>query len=241
VTMGPTYYAIGDIHGMMGKLETLYGAIKDDVAARGGRAVIVHLGDYVDRGSDSRGVLERVIGLSRSPPAFCDAVVCLKGNHEQMMLDAIDAETDADPAVGQWFHNGGREAVASYSRGAGEAWREWIEPGHIAWIRALPHIHVDAGRRLVFVHAGIDPTTFPEQGEEISLWTRSGKFFETERWPERPELVGITVIHGHTPTQDFRPFFGPRRINVDTGAVYGGPLTCAVIAPEEPPRALSVR
>ncbi len=63
------------------------------------------------------------------------------------------------------------------------------------------------------------------------MWTRSRKFFKSERWPERDKLKDLLVVHGHTPTDDFEPYVERRRINVDTGACFGGPLTCAVLAP----------
>ena len=113
-----------------------------------------------------------------------------------------------------------------------------IDPEHMDWMRALPvMIRRD---NFVFVHAGIDPKTFPDDSDEVKLWTRSRSFFDSEDWPERPELDGLTIVHGHTPTDDFRPDVSPRRINVDTGVCYGGPLTCVVLAPNERPRFLSV-
>ena len=70
------------------------------------------------------------------------------------------------------------------------------------------------------------------------MWTRSEKFFKSERWPDRAELKDIIVVHGHTPTRDFEPDQQRRRINVDTGACYGGPLTSVVLAPDQTPRFL---
>lgn len=66
------------------------------------------------------------------------------------------------------------------------------------------------------------------------MWTRARSFFDEANWPERPELEGLRIVHGHTPTDTFQPDETPRRINVDTGAVFGGPLTAAVIAPQQP-------
>jgi serine/threonine protein phosphatase 1 len=96
----------------------------------------------------------------------------------------------------------------------------------------------DQARGLVFVHGGIDPNTFPECSDEVRMWTRSTKFFRSEHWPEREELHDLLVIHGHTPTDDFEPDVQRRRINVDTGACFGGALTAAVLAPGEAPRFL---
>jgi serine/threonine protein phosphatase 1 len=99
----------------------------------------------------------------------------------------------------------------------------------------------DEQRKLVFVHGGIDPKMFPNCSDEIRMWTRSEKFFRSARWPDRHELKNILVVHGHTPTDDFEPDLQPRRINIDTGACFGGPLTSVVLAPGEPPRFLRAR
>jgi serine/threonine protein phosphatase 1 len=105
-------------------------------------------------------------------------------------------------------------------------------------MRNLPTIFRDETRGLVFVHGGIDPKVFPQCSDEIRLWTRSQKFFDPGRWPDRPELEGVVVVHGHTPTRDFAPHMNARRINVDTGACFGGPLTSVVLAPGLAPRFL---
>src|SRR5262249_30232714 len=115
-------------------------------------------------------------------------------------------------------------------------WRDVVDSEHVDWIRALPVML--RRETFVFVHAGIDPWRFPNEGDEVKLWTRSRAFFDSAEWPSTPELDGVVVVHGHTPTDDFRPDVSPRRINIDTGACYGGPLTCAVLAPSEAPRFL---
>lgn len=139
-----------------------------------------------------------------------------------------------------WAENGGDETIASYKRANGDSddWRDAIDKSHITWLRTLPAIWRDEARKLVFVHGGIDPTTFPNCSDELRMWTRSDKFFSVSRWPARPELEGICVVHGHTPTHDFEPHYNLQRINVDTGACFGGPLTCVVLAPAQKPRFL---
>src|SRR5262249_45371448 len=136
--------------------------------------------------------------------------------------------------------NGGVQTIVSYQAANGDsgAWRDDIDGAHLAWVRALPIQHFDASRKLLFVHAGIDPRRYPECPNEVKLWTRSPLFFDPDRWPDRPELEGLTVIHGHTPTDDLEPEFTRNRINVDTGACYGGWLTAVVLAPGEAPRFL---
>ncbi len=235
-----TYYAIGDVHGMATKLATLHAMIRADHARRGGKAAVIHLGDYVDRGPDSRQVIELAMGFERdAEDAKNLTVFSLLGNHEQMLLDAFD---DVNATAEQhWMMNGGADAVKSYVRASGEPdWRRAIDAAHADWLRALPTMLVDETRKLVFVHAGIDPVTYPECKDEVRIWTRSPRFFEADRWPDRPELDGLRVVHGHTPTPDFAPYADGRRINVDTGAVYGGPLTCVVLEPKADARYLQV-
>lgn len=227
------YYAIGDVHGEIEKLERLLDYISEDARRLGAAYKVVFLGDLVDRGPDSRGVVERVKSLCEDGEA-----IALKGNHEELMLHACDKQESI--GVYFWAENGGDETILSYVRANGYAddFRDAIDPAHLAWMRDLPVMVRDEERGLVFVHGGIDPATFPLCSDEVKMWTRSNKFFDPGRWPDRPELAGIVVVHGHTPTSDFEPHVNPRRINVDTGACFGGPLTAAVLAPGEGPRFL---
>jgi len=227
------YYAIGDVHGEVDKLDVLLGRIETDPLRAGAAHLIVFLGDLIDRGPDSRAVIVRAKSLSAAGRA-----VVIKGNHEQLMLHAY---THWDSmGVYHWAENGGDQTIASYRRVNGDFsdWREAIDDDHVAWLRGLPTIWRDEARRLAFVHGGIDPKAFPECSDEIRMWTRSQKFFDPGRWPKRPELEGLLVVHGHTPTSDDKPHVNPRRINVDTGACFGGPLTAAVLAPGAAPRFL---
>ena len=229
-----TYYAIGDVHGLAKRLEALHDAIILDAEIVGRKATVIHLGDYVDRGPESRRVIELVRGLEeRVRKRFPMKVHALLGNHEKMMIDALGDDNSEE----HWFDNGGEQTIASYNA-TREDWRERVDQSHVDWLRALPSVFADEDRRLVFVHAGIDPATYPDDDEETRIWTRSRRFFNPERWPERAELEGLRVIHGHTPTDDKAPEVNARRINVDTGAVYGGPLTCVVLTPGEKERFL---
>lgn len=231
------YYAIGDIHGENERLGRLYDIIRGDAHYLGSPYTIVHLGDLIDRGPDSRGVVERVM---RAHAEEGVNAVTIRGNHEELMLHAYDR----DETIGlyHWAVNGGDETIASYEAvyGKKDHWRDAIHSGHVAWLRTLPTIWRDEARGLVFVHGGIDPKAFPNCPDELRLWTRARAFFQSERWPDREELKDILVVHGHTPTDDFEPDVQRRRINVDTGACFGGPLTCAVLAPDEKPRFLRV-
>lgn len=228
-----TYYAIGDVHGELDKLSELLRSIRADAVRRKVEHRIVFLGDLVDRGPDSRGVIEHAMRLQRD-----EGAIVLKGNHEELMLHAVQNRESV--GIHWWAENGGDETILSYmlANGACDDFRDAIDPAHIEWLSGLPTIHRDKARKLAFVHGGIDPKTFPDCSDEIRMWTRSHKFFDPGRWPDRPELDGLLVVHGHTPTHDFEPHLDPRRINVDTGACFGGPLTCVVLAPSEAPRFL---
>lgn len=232
------YYAIGDVHGENEKLALLHDCVREDATRLGVAPFMVHLGDLIDRGPDSRGVVARVMGAHEAQP---DRAVTLMGNHEEMMLNAYDSRSVL--AESAWGGNGGEATVRSYERanGAGPDWREAIDRTHLNWLRALPTLWRDVERSIAFVHAGIDPARFPHCSDEHRLWTRSSKFFDDRRWPQRAELDGLLVVHGHTPTDDFEPDVNRRRINVDTGACFGGPLTCVVLAPGDKERFLYAR
>lgn len=233
---GPIYFAIGDVHGEADKLRRLHASILERITFEGRAAKIVHLGDYVDRGPDSRGVIETVMELEaryNNDPAV--EVISLMGNHEQMMLDAYDASRVED--AGSWWAQGGAQTADSYASGPGRGnadWRASVPAQHISWMRRLTGIYYDKERRLAFVHAGIDPSRFPEEDLNIYLWTRSLRFFDQQQWPDRDELKDLTVVHGHTP-KSVMPEVFPHRINVDTGAVFGGPLTAVMLKEGEKP------
>ena len=224
-------YAIGDVHGEAERLRQLHGHILERHALKySDKSIfIVHLGDYVDRGADSAGVIDAVMQLEARADVSC---VSLRGNHEDMMLDGL---MDAFPtAYTNWMDNGGRDTIKSYeARG-----QSTVPESHIAWLKSCPLIHVDEEARMIFVHAGIRPDQFPNEAEATYLWTRSRRFFEVEHW-DNPSLEGWTVVHGHTPTDDFYPeacTAASTRINIDTGAVFGGRLTAAVFEKGQPVR-----
>lgn len=201
-------YALSDIHGCLTKLEGLVAQCRSD--AKDSQARFVFLGDFIDRGPDSRGVLEYVIDLQSRRPG---EVICLCGNHEDLALNAID-----DPAeIDQWvINNGGDKALRSY----GVTHPSQLPANHVDWMRALL-THHDDGRRF-FVHAGIDPSRpLGRQDRHDLLWMR-------EPFLSDPRDYGRFIVHGHTPRRDGRPDLRPNRVNIDTAAVLGGPLTAAV-------------
>lgn len=227
MTSDIVYYAIGDIHGELSRLQQLHRDIRNyhDAQHPHQPRYMIHLGDYVDRGPDSAGVIDYLTALEASDG---DNMICLKGNHEVMMVDAMRHGRKMD----WWCGHGGTQTLESYSV------RNMDSPSeeHLDWLDQLPTRHHDPARKLVFVHAAIDADIFPEPDAHQHLWGRSAAFFNSASW-RNPALDGYCVIHGHTPTDDQEPDISEdrRRINVDTGAVYGGALTAVGLATDRPP------
>lgn len=214
---GRRVYAIGDVHGCDDQLAAMHARIAADCAERPvGEAVLVHLGDYVDRGLDSAGVLRRIGG---PPPAGIARMINLCGNHEMMMLDALDDASDQTAEA--WLFNGGSATLASF--GAADAPRaEWagavgaVTRGQLDNLRLR---HLEGG--YLFVHAGLRPgVPLAEQTAHDMLWMREPFLSSTADH-------GVVVVHGHTPNA--QPVLRRNRIGLDTGAAFGGRLTCAVL------------
>jgi serine/threonine protein phosphatase 1 len=215
---GLRIYAVGDIHGCAARLDVLHGLMAEDAAkAPERRKVIVYLGDYVDRGPDSRGVIERLLG----PPPFAAETVHLAGNHEALMLAALDDPGDLR-AGALWQMNGGGAALASWGvdpEAPQERWAEAIPPAHLAWLRGLARSVRFGG--YVFAHAGVRPgVPLARQDPEDLIWIREPFLSSTADH-------GAVVVHGHTPGREV--VLRRNRIGLDTGAVFGGKLTCAVL------------
>lgn len=212
---GLRLYAVGDPHGCTEKLDAIHALIAEDAArAAEPERAIVYLGDYVDRGRDSRGVIARVL----DPPIA--AAVHLCGNHEAMMLDALDRPGD-EAALALWLRNGGVATLLSYGlTGEDEpaTWAARLPPGHLAFLRGLARRHRVGG--YLFVHAGVRPgVPLDAQDEQDLIWIR-------EPFLSSDADHGAVVVHGHTPER--APVIRRNRIGLDTGAVYGGRLTAAV-------------
>jgi serine/threonine protein phosphatase 1 len=219
-------YVIGDIHGRADLLDSVIERIRLDLAARPtSDALTVTLGDYVDRGPDSRRVLDR---LSRNP--FPTDYLALKGNHEELMTAFLDDPSIAD----HWRRCGGLETLHSYGvpvnflmRGrdyeiAAEAFRQALPVSHRGFLASL-RMSLTIGRYFL-CHAGIRPgVPLQRQSEEDLLWIR-------EPFLESTANFGKIVVHGHTPAE--QPEVLPNRINLDTGAYMTGRLTCAALEGE---------
>jgi serine/threonine protein phosphatase 1 len=214
---GRRVYAVGDIHGRRDKLMALQALIAADFSARPtGSAVVVYLGDYINQGPDSAGVVEM---LSNGPPIPGIPVVNLLGDHERMLLDALDGDR---AAATDWLWAGGNEALASWGLAADlprEEWEPALPPGHVRWFRGLSLTHREGN--YLFVHAGVRPGVPLVEQSRDDLVSMRQPFLSTEQ-----DLGGI-IVHGHSSNPSV--LIATNRIGLDTGAGIGGKLTCAVL------------
>ncbi|MBB5752656.1 metallophosphoesterase family protein [Prosthecomicrobium pneumaticum] len=225
-------YAIGDVHGCLDQLIALEAMIAADAAALSAeRRLIVLLGDLVDRGPASAGVIGHLLA---PPPAGFERLV-LRGNHELAFL----AFLDAPERTAFWLTQGGMETLASYGlspgsrfagaglRGLAAAAQSVIPAEHIAFLRGLPVAALWDG--FVLVHAGLRPGVPIEAQSERDLTEIREPFLSAT------EPLGAVVVHGHTPQRE--PSFDGRRIGIDLGCFATGRL-CAVRLGDGPPRFL---
>lgn len=216
-------YAVGDIHGRLDLLRDLYARIEQDSQDSDGPSVIIFLGDYVDRGPDSAGVIDFL--LDEIDPRF--APVFLKGNHEDLWRRFLD-QPEVGPA---WFATGGVMTVVSYGIREGLAGqsadfpaiaarlRDAMPAAHHAFLDGLALNHRSGG--YVFAHAGIRPRVPVErQDPEDLMWIR-------REFLSAGDFGGLCVVHGHSQVTEAVDL--PHRISVDTGAYHSGRLTCAVL------------
>jgi serine/threonine protein phosphatase 1 len=214
---GRRVYAVGDIHGCQAQLEAMHTAIMADLVARPPQAaVLLHLGDYIDHGPDSAGVLDHLLKL---PPAPNLSVVNLLGDHERMLRDALGGDR---AAATDWLHGGGQASLASWGLDPGlprDQWEAALPPGHVAFLRSLVPSHREGD--YLFVHAGIRPGVPLSQQTLDDLVTIRQPFLWTE------QDFGMIVVHGHSSGP--AAAIGANRIGLDTGAGIGGQLTCAVL------------
>ena len=194
----PRLFAIGDVHGRLDKLQSLMAVIPWDLE----QDTLLFVGDYIDRGPDSAGVVEHILGLRQ----WSDRVVCLMGNHERLLLDFIAGRDN-----GMYLLNGGRETIESYGgQDAG------IPEDHFEFFNSLPYLY-ETGEQ-IFVHAGLrDGLPLEAQDPQDLLWIRDEFIHSTYDH-------GRIVVFGHTPVQE--PIVQFNKIGIDTGAVFGGRLTC---------------
>jgi serine/threonine protein phosphatase 1 len=223
VPTGRRVYAIGDIHGRADLLSKLFTRIDADLKARPtADSVQIFLGDYIDRGPNSRQVIDLLIARRQEHD-----VICLKGNHEDYALQFL-----SDPAVlNQWKNIGGLNTLLSY--GVAPTRRDNPQSQHDV-ATALDQAMPDSHRRFFqglglaftcgdffFAHAGVRPgIPLRGQSQQDLLWIREDFLLHEEDF-------GKVVVHGHTPARE--PDIRPNRINIDTGAYATGRLTCLVL------------
>lgn len=225
-----TFYAVGDIHGCYDNMCAALERIDADKIAQGAEdAPVILLGDYVDRGENSADVLRKAYELNSLDS---EAYVCLKGNHEQMMLDFFAKPAEAG---GRWLRYGGLQTLASFGIGrlgqspskerlyeACEELLDAMPDGMEAWLQALP-VHWSSGN-MHCVHAAMEPSLpVTMQSKQILLW--GCPEFEKETRSD-----GNWVIHGHTVVD--QPLIENGRISLDTGCYFSGNLTAARISKE---------
>ena len=223
---GLRIYAIGDIHGRADLLKKLLKRIRKHSRQRGmvERQVLVFLGDYICRGPDSAGVVERLV---KGVPKGFEAVF-LKGNHEDVLLEILRSSEQLE----RWLSNGGDVALKSYGVECPE--RPLSEKKkrrcHKTLRKALPKRHRKFFRKLqnyvvfgdyLFVHAGLRPgVSFKKQNERDMLWIREEFLNSSERFKK-------FIIHGHSPAR--APVVRSNRIGIDTRAWQSGILSAVVL------------
>ncbi len=200
---GRRIYAVGDIHGCYVKLKNMLTRLE---WRPGCGDLLLFLGDYIDRGPQSYEVVDMLAELTDKAPR---EVITLLGNHEKMFLDFIGGH--AFPSL---FANGLAATVRDYCRSENE-----LPASHLLFYRGLQLYYETED--YIFVHAGLAPgRSLEEQSAQDMLWIR-------ETFLDSDYDFGKTVVFGHTPFKD--PLVAPGRLGLDTGAVYGGPLTAAIL------------
>ncbi|MDO9638129.1 MAG: metallophosphoesterase [Pseudotabrizicola sp.] len=221
-------YAVGDIHGHFDLLRGVHDLIADDMA-RHGSGQVVHLGDLVDRGPDSRGVVDYL----RQGIADGQDWVVLKSNHDRLFTLFMADPKASDPGLRSdysWLHPklGGGATLASY--GVANASDRPVAKVHAEALTAVPQAHIDflirrpAWHRAggaIFVHAGVRPgIAIADQAEDDLVWIRKG-------FLDHDGPFEALIVHGHTAI-DTPTHYG-NRVNIDSSAAYGGPLSAIVL------------
>lgn len=223
------HYGVGDIHGMRAELDRLLEMIDADANSMAREATVVFLGDLVNCGPASRQVLERLI---EGPRGCGHRWITLRGNHDQLFIDAIAGKSKA--AFELFMRKGGAATLASYGVSRKEASlaraRRAVPAEHLRFLESLPFSYVNGD--YLFVHAGIDPHRPLDKQSEKAMLTICAPFLrEAHRLP-------CTVVHGHVPSAK-GPVVAAGRICVDTGAHATGVLTAVALCEGNPARFLA--
>lgn len=210
-------FAVGDIHGSDRELIVLLEFLANQELSA--QDVLVFIGDYIDRGRDSRAVITLLRGFPTEA-----RTIFLRGNHEQMCLNYL---ADAEEQPGLYLANGGESFLQSYGCAPGDTAEECkgkIDADHLTFLENLTRYVITED--FIFVHAGLNPLRDARaQLDEDIYWIR-------EDFIEHQHFFKKTIIFGHTPFWD--PFFHlPYKIGIDTGAVYGNKLTCVELTTEK--------
>jgi serine/threonine protein phosphatase 1 len=210
-------YAIGDLHGRLDLLERALLTIHDREPGH-----VVTLGDYIDRGPDSKGVIELVMHCHKSPAWTTNgwSITSIKGNHEEMLTATVDNRLDPS----WWIGNGGDATLRSYGLKVEKRQHidhddlDVIPKAHVQWMRELPKMRIDARR--IYVHAGVNfGTPIHQQNDDVIMWMRYAADFEGFGGNSH-------VVHGHTP--HLEPQLHSGRTNLDTKAFATGRLAIGV-------------
>lgn len=218
-------YAIGDVHGYRENLVTALRLCSEDAAQRGMKARVHLLGDYVDRGPDSRGVLEL---LMEGPIDDHVQWLPVRGNH-----DHVFAAVCRDPRhelAREWWEHGGQQTLMSYGwnpleDGMPRDIGGWVPKSHSDFLASLPLGHLVGGR--LYVHAGVRPgRLLIDQTDRDLMWIR-------QEFLKHKEDFGFVVVHGHSP-ESSNPTDHGNRVAMDGGCFYTGNLAIAAFDPGEP-------
>lgn len=216
-------YAIGDVHGRADLLADLLAAIAEDAEQRGQPPRVIFLGDLVDRGPDSPGVLDLVARtLERWPGSRL-----VLGNHDDAFVHVVRGDPPEPLLVEHWLANGGTAVVRNYAPSGDMAEALQVVrtrfPHHLDLLEQAALMVVDGD--FAFVHAGIDPRRALDAQRRHDILTIRYAFLD------HPGPLPRVVVHGHTPTQARIPELHPYRIALDTGAFATGRLSAVVLDP----------
>ena len=224
--------AVGDIHGMLSELRQLHTKVASDLKVASLQpesfaTTWIYLGDYVDRGPESAGVIDYLLEIkNKLLPG--NEMIFLRGNHEQLLLDFLEQENDDAPF---WLRSGGFETLESYGvflnrkhntlqrNAAREELRRKVPPTHLKFLKETQLSHTIGD--YYFCHATIDPdVSLEKQVAKDLLWSRNTKFLDEN-------YIGKLIVHGHTPVKT--PVLAKGHANVDTGAYATGQLSALIL------------
>ncbi len=229
-------FAIGDIHGCLSQLTSLHKNILTYDKFDPKNDIIVYLGDYIDRGKNSKQVIDQILKLKKDKIN----IINLLGNHDQFLVDFLINENNN---IKNWLEFGADQTFRSYNIEIVEFIKDGFEDKVIDRLRDhflnnIEESHIDFFKNLeliystknhLFVHAGINPRKkLSEQSKEDYLWSRSREFFSKDFKSEK------IIVHGHTPEENI--ISDPFRINVDSGCYFSGKLSCVCLTDSDSSR-----